>query len=230
MSVMSQLKEFSSAPGPQFQRGFIPDVQNAENAGSVGEMMEDNPIPGQSLTQDPEQRLPYETPAEYTEVQPFIDDLFMEITEPDMLDGILGSLRNNVPVEEAAKKILSSKFQKGKISVDLLLLAIEPTILMLIALGVHSGVDVQLLPGESDNPDIERDQLTERYLAAAKSIGDKGDIEPGESLDIQDLAGLQLTPDTPKNLMQRAAEAAESVGQGSLGNPSNQGASQIGIA
>ena len=210
MSVMNQLKEFSSAPtGPSYDRNYLPDVGNAENTGSVGEMMEDNPIPGQSLTQDPEQRLPYETPAEYTEVQPFIDDLFLEITEPGVLDGTMDALRNKVPVEEAARKILSSKFQKGKISVDLLMLSIEPTILMLIALGVHSGVDVQLLPGESDNPEVEMDQMTERYISAAKSIGEKGDIDPGESVDMKDLSGLQLTQDTPKNLMQRAAEATQ---------------------
>ena len=203
MSVMDQLKSVAGTDKP-YNRAHLPNVENAENTGALGEMMEDHPIPGQSLTQDPEQRLPFETPPEYSTVQPFIDNLFLDITEKGKLDGILDSLRKQVPAEEVARVILSSNFRKGKISTDLLLLSIEPTILMLIALGVHSGIDVQLIPSESDNPKEEADQMSQRYLSAAKSIAERGDT--GESINKAELAGLQLSPNVPKNLMQRVAE------------------------
>ena len=41
------------------------------------------PTPGESLTMSPDTKFPWERQPQYTEVRPFIEDLFLKITEED---------------------------------------------------------------------------------------------------------------------------------------------------
>ena len=40
-----------------------------------------SPTPGESLTKNPEEKFPWEQASEYTEVRPFMEDLFLQLTE-----------------------------------------------------------------------------------------------------------------------------------------------------
>lgn len=122
--------------------------------------MLDGAIPGESLTQDPENPQAYETPPEYTKLEDFIDDLFMNVTKEDNLDGILDAMRKDVPVEDVAQMLLFNAFSSGKINVDLQLLAIEPTIYMLLGLAEYADIDPVLYPEDPMDVDPE-DELQE---------------------------------------------------------------------
>ena len=50
------------------------------------------PIPGQSLTNNPDNPYPWEQPPQFTELQPAIDALFIDMTEPESY--IVGSIRS----------------------------------------------------------------------------------------------------------------------------------------
>lgn len=110
----------------------------------------DAPIPGESLTQDPDNKQPWETAPEYTKLEEFMDDLFMNITNEGTFDGVLDALRQGIAVEDVANMFLLQAFVSGKITVDLQLMAVEPTIFMLIGLGEYAGVkNMQLYPEDS---------------------------------------------------------------------------------
>ena len=42
-----------------------------------------SPTPGESLTLSPDTKFPWERPPQYTEVRPYIEDIFLAITEED---------------------------------------------------------------------------------------------------------------------------------------------------
>lgn len=118
----------------------------------------DGAIPGESLTQDPENPQPYETAPDYVNLEDFIDDLFMNVTKEENMDGILDALRKEVPVEDVAQMLLFNAFSSGKINVDLQMLAIEPTIYMLLGLSEYAGIAPVLYP-EDDMIDDQEDEI-----------------------------------------------------------------------
>jgi len=109
MSVMNQLKKFSENPeagGDQqakFDRKFLNESPETKGAGNLDAMMSDVPIPGQSLTQDPDNRQPYETPPEFTNLEDFMEELFTELTGEDQLPKVLNAMRKEIPVEEVSE-------------------------------------------------------------------------------------------------------------------------------
>lgn len=144
-------------------------------------MMFQSAIPGESLTADPSQPAPFEKPPQYVEVEKFIDDMFMNLTHEDSLDGILDPIRKGVPLEDVTQMLLFQAFSTGKISPDLQLLAVEPTLYMLIGLSQYAGIeDAVLYPEESfdlDGPET---------IGLLEEDGDR--IEAGEAApDIKDI-------------------------------------------
>jgi hypothetical protein len=120
----------------------------------------DAPIPGESLTSDPEQPKAWETPPEYTRVEEFIDDMFDNITKEENISGILDPIRKGIAIEDVAQMLLFGAFQSGKITTDLMLGSIEPTIYMLIGLAEFAGIpDPQLYP-EDDMLDDDDDVIS----------------------------------------------------------------------
>jgi hypothetical protein len=118
------------------------------------------PIPGSSLTNSPDTPYPWEQPAQYTELQPAIDALFLELTEPDAYYSIMDLVRNDVPVSDIAQVILTDGFQKGLWNPDLMLLLVEPTMYMIIAFAEKAGIqDYVTYEGEQDDPEDEDEQL-----------------------------------------------------------------------
>jgi hypothetical protein len=118
------------------------------------------PIPGQSLTNSPDTPYPWETPPEYTDLNPAIDALFIELTEEDVYLSILGMIEDDVSVGEITQLVLFDGFQKGLWNPDLLMLLIEPTMYMILALAEKAGIpDIKLYQGEENDPEDIDDQV-----------------------------------------------------------------------
>ena len=131
-----------------------------------GAALIDGPIPGESLTQDPQNPQPWETPPEYTNLEDFIDDLFLNITSEDNLDGVLDPMRQGIPIEDVAQLLLFQAFASGKITTDLMMSAIEPTVYMLIGLATFAKIEDPVLYPEDDMSVDEEDEITALEQAA----------------------------------------------------------------
>ena len=206
MSVMEQLKSMAggSSEFPRFSKG-----EDTEAMKKAEGMLMTASIPGQSLTQDPDSKLPYETPPEFTDVQEFIDETFLRFTDEDALPDLLDSLRMGLPVEHVAEKYLEQCFQKGEITPDLLMLCIEPTIYMLISLATYAEIDPVLYP---EDPMVDEEispMHTDLYKKASRELLRTPDNPQGDDgrLTVTD---LQAPTNMPKSLLSRAEQA---VGQ-----------------
>lgn len=122
----------------------------------------DAPIPGQSLTEDPEQRSPFERPPQHVDQEEAVRDIFMKLTDEDKVDDVLDTLRQGTPVEDLAQVILFEGFRQGKYTPDLMLMLIEPTIYLVMAIAESAGIDYELYPEEDFWGDDEEDMVQDR--------------------------------------------------------------------
>jgi hypothetical protein len=126
------------------------------------------PIPGESLTNSPDTPYPWEQATQFTELEPAIDALFIELTEPEAYHSIINLVDNKVPLGDIAQIVLTDGFQKGMWNPDLLMLLIEPTMYMIMALAEKAGImDAIVYQGEDEE---EEDEDNEQLSSIEKAI------------------------------------------------------------
>ena len=109
-------------------------------------------IPGQSLTNAPEDAYNWEKPSEFTNPKETMLYIFETLTVPETTTNILLSLSNGVGVIDIASSILYSGFLEGKWNPDLMTLMMEPTMYMLMALAEKAEIDYVLDSGDDEEP------------------------------------------------------------------------------
>ena len=210
---MQQLKDLSGQEGTSSMPKFSKEGASTDQLQQTEEMMMSSSIPGQSLTQSPDSRLPYETPPEFTDVQEFIDETFLRFTNEDGLPDLLEAMRSGLPVEHIAEKYLKKAFKDGDITPDLLLLVIEPTIYMLISLATYAEIDPVLYPEDPMMDEEISEVQTDLYKKAAQELLKTPENPEGDDsrLTVND---LQAPTNMPKSLLSRAEQAVSKVNQG----------------
>jgi len=113
-----------------------------------GSLEKGRPIPGQSLTNAPDQPYNWEKPSEYTNPKEAMLYVFETLTVPETTENLLISLKNGVGVIDIASITLYSGFLEGKWSPDLMLLLMEPTMFMIMALAEKADINYSLEAGD----------------------------------------------------------------------------------
>lgn len=109
-------------------------------------------IPGQSLTNSPDQQYKWEQPTEYTNPKEAMLYVFETLTVPETTTNILLSLSNGVGVVDIASITLYAGFLEGKWNPDVMLLLMEPTMYMVMALAEKAGIPYNLEAGDDETP------------------------------------------------------------------------------
>ena len=115
------------------------------------------PMPGESLTQSPDQKFPWEQPASINKVDDAIKEIFINITEKDTLVELLNILNNGQPVDEIAQVIAHRGVTAGKFNPDLMLLLLEPLMYLIIAIAEEYEIDPVLYEGMDQDIADEED-------------------------------------------------------------------------
>ena len=114
------------------------------------------PMPGESLTQSPDQKFTWEQPASINKVDDAIKEIFINITEKDTLVELLNILNNRQPVDEIAQVIAHRGVTEGKFNPDLMLLLLEPLMYLIIAIAEEYEIDPVIYEGmDNDIIDVE---------------------------------------------------------------------------
>lgn len=98
-------------------------------------------IPGESLSNDPDNPYPFEAAPEFTVQREALEYLFLLITEEERYPDLLSAISKGVPVMELTQAMLFKGFSEGKWNPDLMFLLAEPLAYMLIALAERQGID-----------------------------------------------------------------------------------------
>jgi hypothetical protein len=111
-------------------------------------------IPGQSLTNSPEQPYNWERPAEFSNPREAMLYVFESLTVPETTTNILLSISNGVGVIDIASITLYSGFLEGKWNPDLMTMLMEPTMYMVMALAEKADIPYSL-EAEDDETAVE---------------------------------------------------------------------------
>ena len=119
----------------------------------------ERPIPGESLTTNPENPMPFEKGFKISNLSDGINTLFLKITEEDNLKPLLDSIQAKVPITDLVHYMLFEGFRKGMWNPDMMLLLAEPAVYMLVAFSERASIDYVLYAGEEEEE--EESELTE---------------------------------------------------------------------
>ena len=113
-------------------------------------------IPGQSLTNSPDQPYPWEQPAEFANPRDAIDAILTQLLQPEAVKEIITGLSNGASVGDLAMAITYAKFTEGKISPDTMLLVMEPIMYLIMSIGEEANIQYNI-----DNDDIDEEDEDE---------------------------------------------------------------------
>jgi len=138
----------------------------------------DGPIPGQSLTNSPDQAYPWEKAPEFTSQKQLTEKIFFDLLKDENLETVTTLMANKIPVMDIAQMLLMTGFQKGKMNPDMMLTQLEPTAYMLLAIAEKAGIDPVLARDDDVAIVDDEDEDVRMDLENAKdiknSIGERG--------------------------------------------------------
>lgn len=152
-----------------------------------------SPTPGESLTKNPEEKFPWEQASEYTEVRPFMEDLFLQLTEDkDRYVKLLVSFLQQVSISDTTQMLLYTSWRAGKINTDLMLLLIEPVMYLLIAMAEQAEIEPVIY--DEENVDEPSQEDADLYVDESQKINEmkpekirKSSVEPSLLARVEDL-------------------------------------------
>jgi len=127
------------------------EIKNQEVFDHLGKF--EGPIPGQSLTSNPDEPQAWEQPPENVTLDSALYGLFSFMTQEDVYPNIVQALGDGMPITGMTQMILEDGFQKGSWNPDLMLQLVEPTMYMIMSMAEKSGVKYKI--DEDDDPDVE---------------------------------------------------------------------------
>lgn len=117
------------------------------------------PIPGQSLTNSPEERMPFEGPPKFTDRTDALEYYFELFTEEDNYVAIMNALEAGTPVMDIVQIFLMQGFQEGLFNPDMMLIIAEPIAYMIAALAERADIDFTIMGDEDEMPSQESQEL-----------------------------------------------------------------------
>jgi hypothetical protein len=125
------------------------------------------PIPGQSLTSNPDEPRPFESPPEFTNFKEALDYTVGELLEEEAYMSIVGAIGDGVPIIDLVMQITYVGFREGKWNPDLMMMLVEPLIYTLMALAEKADIEYRI--DDEDEEDEPADSILEEK---AKNIAD----------------------------------------------------------
>jgi hypothetical protein len=141
-------------------------------------IMQGGPVPGSSLTSDPDNPAPYEKPPEYTNIHEACQWIFSKFIEEENYVEVIQLMANDMPVMDITQVFLFSGFTEGKWDVNLMMLLAEPTAYILLALAERAGIDPTIFRGEEEDEAEEEvffgNKISEEKLENLKKFKELG--------------------------------------------------------
>lgn len=145
--------------------------------------MMDAPIPGQSLTQNPDTPLPFETPPEYNSVDDAADAIFQSLTGEESYRQTMQMLDSGVPATLISQSIIMFGASEGKWNMDMAMMLMEPVSIMVAGLGKKAGIDVVMTPPKKEPKDVDTERLSKMFKDKVDSKKPKGNDEAIEQVE-----------------------------------------------
>jgi len=136
-------------------------------------------VPGQSLSNDPENPAPFEKAPKFTSVHAASEEMFMDLIEPETYVSIMEAVDDGIPVMQITQMILFQKFKEGEYNPDLMIMMIEPVAYMIIALAERLDLDIVINDEDEDDEEVFGVNFKEDKLKELKGAASTGAVPAG---------------------------------------------------
>ena len=136
----------------QYENDEIDSVYR-EKAGQLA-----RPIPGESLTNDPENPMPFEKAPEYTDLTTALEYYFATFTEEGTYDRLLEIIAGGTPIMEVVQLVLYQGFQEGLFNPDLMMMLAEPLAYMFAAFCEQENIEFVIQADDEEDMQEEEEQ------------------------------------------------------------------------
>lgn len=116
------------------------------------------PIPGESLTNSPENQYAWEQPPVITDIREASRFFLSKLTEPKVYNAVLDSVESGTPIMDISQMLMYQAYRDGLINPDMMMILIEQVVYMIAALAERQGIDFVIQ--EDDEEDLEEALLT----------------------------------------------------------------------
>lgn len=123
----------------------------------------DAPVPGQSLTDEP-QNYPWEHPPQYTNINEAAEAIFNRLTEDDAALNMLAMLKSGVPVEAIVRTLIFAGFSEGKFNPDLGILLAPIVMAMIVGIAKRAKLKEIVVTMDDKSPT----KIAEEFLVRKK--------------------------------------------------------------
>jgi|TARA_R100000479_G_scaffold99429_1_gene49355 hypothetical protein len=114
------------------------------------------PIPGQSLTSNPDEPRPFEGPPDFTNFKEALDYIASELLLEENYMPMMAAIADGVPITDLAMQIGYVGFREGKFNPDLMMMLMEPIMYLLMALAEKAGIEYRI---DSEDDDEDEDNM-----------------------------------------------------------------------
>jgi len=147
------------------------------------------PIPGMSLTMDPDNPMPHDRPPEFTNLHKALNYIFENAIEEENYSQFIKLMADGFPLMEVVQTVLFSGFYEGKWNFALMQLLIEPTTYIFLALCERADID----------PTFFRDDLDDE-LDEEETIGMSFAEEKGRQVQVDMQQNKKAMPSVDKQI------------------------------
>ena len=163
------------------------------------------PIPGQSLTANPDEPRPFEGPPDFTNFKEALDYTAAELLLEENYTPMVLAIGDGIPVTDLAMQIGYVGFREGKWNPDLMMMLIEPLMYLLMALAEKA--DIQYRIDDEDDEDDEDSILEDKVKNIAETLKAKEMGKMPKGALPSDIVEKIETLDIPKeSLLERTKE------------------------
>ena len=136
------------------------------------------PIPGQSLTSNPDEPRPFEGQPEFTNFKKALDYTTAELLLEENYTPIVLAIADGVPITDLAMQIGYVGFREGKWNPDLMLMLMEPLMYLLMALAEKADIEYRIDDEDDEEDEEEETILEEKANNIAETVKQKlGKVE-----------------------------------------------------
>jgi len=165
------------------------------------------PIPGQSLTNSPDSKYPWENTPELSNPREALDSIVAEIMQPEAVKNIVNALAKGGAVGDIASAVLYAKFTEGEISIDTMMLLAEPIMYTLMAIGEEANIKYNIEGNDLDEFD-EEDEKEEVDNTVVKFRTAVSDIKNQTTQKLKPKVDENVVP---KNILDKVKEQGTEI-------------------
>tara|TARA_R110002020_G_scaffold391899_1_gene602279 strand:+ start:1653 stop:2177 length:525 start_codon:yes stop_codon:yes gene_type:complete len=154
------------------------------------------PLPGESLTNDPDTPLPFEGSPQFTDQEKLLNYYFELLTSEDVYENLMDALEQGFPVMDMVQTLLLKGFEDGLFNPDLMMIVAEPLAYMMIALAERQNIDVVI----TSEDDEDEESSIPMFKKAMSTVSPTEEVPEEIQQRVEPAAPSLLAREEPQNV------------------------------